>query len=333
MKTWMVRAGIGGVFADVFRTRKIVGLGWRLVKDLAKYKTREELQAAVRAAYPEYPAQAVAMNTGQLFRFAKELQVDDRIVTYDPSARVYLCGTIVSEYRYIPSEDDEELVNQRSVAWHHETPRDQLSDATKNSLGSIATLFLISAEVTAELWGKTAKQSPTDVEAVLQGQSVESGPETATSLYARSKELIKDRIAVLDWAEMQDLVAGLLRGMGYKTTVSPKGADRGKDIMASPDRFGFEEPRIVVEVKHRRDQRMGPNEIRSFLGGRHAKDKGLYVSTGGFTQEARYEAERAGIPVTLMDLELLVDAILEHYGSFDQETKRLLPLQQVYWPA
>jgi restriction system protein len=333
MKTWMVRAGVGGVFADVFRAQEIVGLGWRQISDLQKYQSREALQAAIRLAYPDYPNQAVSMNTGQLWRFAKEIAIGDRIVTYDPSARVYLCGLITGDYRYCPSEDDEERVNQRSVKWQHETPRDKLSEGAKNSLGSIATLFQISSEVSAELWGKTHQEKKDEIEAAPNLHPVDFAAETAASLFSRSKELIKDRIAALDWAEMQDLVAGLLRGMGYKTTISPKGADRGKDIMASPDRFGFEEPRIVVEVKHRRDQRMGPNEIRSFLGGRHVKDKGLYVSTGGFTQEARYEAERAGIPLTLMDMELLVDSILEHYSAFYQETKRLLPLQQVYWPA
>jgi restriction system protein len=47
---------------------------------------------------------------------------------------------------------------------------------------------------------------------------------------------------------MQQLVAGILRAMGYKTQISPPGVDRGKDIVASPDGFGFEHPRIVVEV-------------------------------------------------------------------------------------
>lgn len=46
-------------------------------------------------------------------------------------------------------------------------------------------------------------------------------------------EGIKDRINRLDWDEMQHLVAGVLRSMGYKTQVSPAGADRGKDIIAS----------------------------------------------------------------------------------------------------
>jgi restriction system protein len=120
--------------------------------------------------------------------------------------------------------------------------------------------------------------------------------------------------------------------MGYKTQVSPSGPDRGKDIVASPDGFGFESPRIVVEVKHR-SQVMGSQQIRSFLGGRHPEDKGLYVSTGGFTKDAYYEAERASIPITLMTLDDLVDALLEHYENLDIESKQLLPLKKIYWPA
>lgn len=329
MANWMVRAGSGGVFVEEFKSREIVSLGWRLMQDLTAYKTREDFAQAMKRNYPEYKPQAVAMNTGQLFRFAREMAISDRIVTYDPSARIYLCGEISGDYRYCPNEVEEELQNQRSVIWKHEILRDKLTLAARNSLGSIATLFQISDEVVAELW-----QLKTQVETKV-GQPIvaNSLPDTAADFLLRGRELIKDKIAALDWDEMQELVAGLLRGMGYKTTVSPKGPDRGKDIVASPDRLGFQEPRIVVEVKHRSEQRMGSNEIRSFLGGRHVADKGLYVSTGGFTQEARYEAERAPIPLTLMDLDLLVDAILEHYQSFDQATKLLLPLQQVYWPA
>lgn len=104
---------------------------------------------------------------------------------------------------------------------------------------------------------------------------------------------------------MQELVAGLLRGMGYKTTVSPKGSDRGIDIKASPDGLGLEDPRIIVQVKHRSGQ-TGSKDIRSFTGLIRQGNKGLYVSTGGFSKEARYEAERSNIPITLIDLDMLV---------------------------
>lgn len=46
---------------------------------------------------------------------------------------------------------------------------------------------------------------------------------------------------------MRDLVAGILRAMGYKARVSPLGPDGGHDIFASPDGLGVEEPRIFKE--------------------------------------------------------------------------------------
>ncbi|MGH1357400.1 MAG: restriction endonuclease [Burkholderiaceae bacterium] len=69
------------------------------------------------------------------------------------------------------------------------------------------------------------------------------------------------------------------------------------------------------------------------MGGRHKDDKGLYVSTGGFTKEARYEAERASVPTKLMDLDQLVDAVIEQYPKLDSDSRVLLPLTQLYWPA
>jgi restriction system protein len=153
----------------------------------------------------------------------------------------------------------------------------------------------------------------------------------AEDMQSKATEFIKDRAAKLDWDQMQRLVAGVLRAMGYKTRISPAGPDRGKDIIASPDGLGFESPRIVVEVKHRQGA-MGSQEIRSFLGGRHKDDKGLYVSTGGFTKDARYEADRASIPLSLMNIDELVEAVIENYETLDNETKQLLPLRRLYWP-
>ena len=74
-------------------------------------------------------------------------------------------------------------------------------------------------------------------------------------------------------------------------------------------------------------------DVRSFLGGRHKDDRGLYVSTGGFTKDAYYEADRATITLALWTLDHLVRALMEHYDATDTETKRLVPLKRIYWPA
>jgi restriction system protein len=205
-----------------------------------------------------------------------------------------------------------------------------LSVRAKNSLGSTLTLFLVPPEVAVEI-EKALSGTPIKPAEEDEGEAIDDAA-LKQNTEEQALEFTKDRLNKLDWSEMQDVVAGILRAMGYKTRISPSGPDQGKDIVASPDGLGFEQPRIVVEVKHR-SAAMGSKEIRSFLGGRHKDDRGLYVSTGGFTKDAYYEAERAGIPLALMDLDDLVKALVENYEALDVETKRLIPLKRIYWPA
>ncbi|WP_371683247.1 restriction endonuclease [Hahella sp. KA22] len=148
----------------------------------------------------------------------------------------------------------------------------------------------------------------------------------------QSKELIKDKIIALDADEMEQLIATVLRGMGFRARVSPKGPDRGIDVFASPDGLGLQEPRIKVEVKHRSGT-IGAQILRSFIGALRPGDKGIFVSTGGFTREARYEADRANIPLTLVDIDILAELVVDYYEEFSLEGKALIPLIRIYWPA
>ncbi|MDT8321526.1 MAG: restriction endonuclease [Xanthomonadales bacterium] len=285
---WMVRAGQKARFLDEFRDKSSVAIGWGLLKDLSGIKSQADMAEAVRQAWPEWTPAKVRMSASQVYRFAHEIQTGDRVISYDPQARAYLLGDVLSDYLFQPNSVAG-WGHIRKVDWKTEVDRDALSTSTKNSLGAISTLFRVPDEAADE------------IEAIARGEKKTVAPaaelpvddlDLLEDIEERAREFIKDKISSLDWEEMQELVAGILRAMGYKTEVSPVGPDRGKDIVASPDGFGFESPRIVVEVKHRKGQ-MGAQAIRSFLGGRHKDDKGLYVSTGGFSKDAHYEAERA----------------------------------------
>lgn len=329
-KAWMVRAEQGGRLFDVFKDNSIVAIGWPEVGDLADVKSRKAIAERVAVSWPNTKPQSVAMGAGQLHRFVNEMAVGDMIVTYDPSRRNYLVGEIAGEYRFDPLFDASDP-HVRPVKWKGEVSRDLLSVSSRNSLGAISTLFLLSRGVVDDLQRALTSGEPAKIEtAANESDAVEE--DLFHSMEARALEFIKDKVNALDWEGMQDLVAGLLRSLGYKTRVSDVGPDRGKDIVASPDGFGFESPRIVVEVKHRKGA-MGAPDVRSFLGGRHPQDKGLYVSTGGFTREARYEAERANIPLALMDLDELVKSLLEQYDKLDLETQQLVPLKRMFVPA
>jgi hypothetical protein len=88
-----------------------------------------------------------------------------------------------------------------------------------------------------------------------------------------------------------------------------------KDVEASPDGLGLTDPHIIVEAKYR-EGAMGSQVLRSFKAALRPRHKGLYVSTGGFAKEARYEADRANNQVSLIDSDELVNLIIHYYDNF-----------------
>jgi restriction system protein len=330
---WVVRAGRDAVYVEDFLAGQMVAIGWNATGDLTNIQSRTQVSAELANCYPEYTKFQLSMNTGQVHRFLCELVKGETVLTYEPGRRIYHVGTIVGDYVFRP-ENDIELRHTRAVDWSASVERDSLTAGTKNSLGSIATIFRASDAASAEVLALMAS-SPSGTSVVQPKPEItvaDDEVEVLQDTEQRALEFLQDRLSKLSWDQMQELVAGLLRAMGYKTRISPPGPDRGKDIVASPDGFGFESPRIVTEVKHRKGA-MGAPDVRAFAGGLRHRDNGLYVSTGGFTREARYEADRANHPMTLMDAGDLSKAVVDHYDAMDLETRTLLPLKKIYWPV
>ncbi len=329
---WMVRAK-GGLLYEEFRDKGVAAIGWvRIAEEASKGATREQLADAYRLVSPGTKEGTIIAGVSQVYRFIHEIKNDDWVVTYSTENRTYLVGQVKGPCEYHPEWADLNMTLVRRVAWlQKEVDRDLLLTGSKNSLGSVLTIFKVPESAQRELLAiaKGAIQIPQPTKEELVEDEV-NDPLRQTEVIAF--ERIKDQINGLDWDEMQELVAGILRAMGYKTQVSPAGPDRGKDILASPDGFGFQQPRIVVEVKHR-DGKMGSAQLRSFLGGRHKDDRGLYVSTGGFTKDALYEAERAVVPLMLWSLDELARALTDNYQTADAKTKQLMPLRYFYMPA
>ena len=49
-------------------------------------------------------------------------------------------------------------------------------------------------------------------------------------------------------------------------------------------------------------------------------------------KEAAYEADRASVPLQLVNLERLRELVLEYYEQLDPTVRALVPLRKVYWP-
>ena len=326
-KMWMVRAGRAAYLIDEFEEKNCVAIGWGRLKDLSGVKSKKELAKLYEDAYSEDKKGKRAMAIGQIARFRFEMAKGDYVVTYNPEKRVYLVGKITSDYLH--REDYvSDFSNIRKLNWLGKVNRDDISTSTKNTVGAIMTLFLLSKSAKDEFLRLLSGEKPE----IVEEEEVEEVDELRKDVMEKGFEFIKDKILKLDWDEMESLVAGILRGMGYKTRKSAKGADRGVDIVASPDGLGLEQPRIRAEVKHREGS-IGASDLRSFIGGLRPSDRGLFVSTGGFSKEARYEAERSTIPVSLIDIDELTNLLIENYDNLDNDTKALVPLVKLYWPA
>jgi restriction system protein len=134
--------------------------------------------------------------------------------------------------------------------------------------------------------------------------------------------------------EFQELCAALLRGMGYSTPfVAPKGKDGGIDIIAYRDPLGTQTPRMRVQIKHRESKSTGP-DIRQLLGVLQKDgDVGIFISSGGFTSDARDAATNAKVHIELIDEDRFIELWTDFFPKMKDEDKALLQLLPVYFLA
>lgn len=322
---WVVRAGNNNEIAQEVEERSAVAIGWAEVTNLPSSSSREDVKSIVRGVYPDFSEKAVITSAGQLFRFAYEMKEGDYVLTPIKATREVLIGFIIGPWQHDASIIHSDYPYVRKVEWKKKVSRDDFTSSAKNALGSTLTVFTINPykqEVQSLLEGKPREIEQTEVEDV----------DFYADVKEKSDELISDAISKIDPYSFQDLVAGVLRAMGLRTKVSPPGPDHGIDIIAHPDHFGFEEPRIKVQVKHRQAT-VGGQEMRGFVATIRQGERGLFVSTGGYTKDAETEARTADRPITCLDRDQFVDLLIEQYEGMDPELQAMIPLKKVYIPV
>lgn len=185
---------------------------------------------------------------------------------------------------------------------------------------------------------KWKKEKNKEIEALDEEEANEETPEEAITLDQIEEQAIeglKKHIYSLNPYEFQDLAAALLHGMGYFTpVVAPRGKDGGIDIVAYKDPLGIASPRIKAQVKHRKDTPTNVKEVRQLMGLLQKDgDIGIFISSGGFTPDAKQFSRDANIHLELIDLQRLIKLWQDFYSKLEDEDKQLMPLTTVYMLA
>lgn len=205
MDAWLIRAGHGGAHAADWIRNGIVGIGWDFAGADIAAMSREQIETAYASAHPEDSKQKVAANVGQVVRFAHAIAPGDTVVMYDPAVRLYHIGSVDGPCQ--PVTDAGDVTYARAVTWTKTAPRDALAQASKNSLGSIQTLFAISKEVMADLEAAAALRASTSSTAACAADGDFSWVKFYMELADRLLPYKDDRIALIE--KLQALYANL----------------------------------------------------------------------------------------------------------------------------
>ncbi|MFJ4947578.1 CBS domain-containing protein [Streptomyces sp. NPDC088760] len=159
MRAWVVRAGENGQREHAALEEGVLLAGWHELGDLTDLTTREDIRAAVAAAYPEEGPYTVGNWTGQLYRFVHEIQPGDFVVLPLKSWRVAV-GRIRGGYEHDARATDGPR-HIRRVEWLvKDIDRQSIQPDLLDSMGSLLTVFELSRFAAAERIAALAEGKP-----------------------------------------------------------------------------------------------------------------------------------------------------------------------------
>lgn len=345
MAIWLTRAGKHGEFEQRFLDEHRIYLNWdKLNQDLGGLTTKEELAKVLREVYPESSAGRLRAHLGQIWIFAKRMQVGDWVAMPSKLKPAVHIAEITGAYQF---EAKEEGLFQhfRSVKWiETDIPRSNFDQDLLYTLGAFLTICQIQrndAEARIKAMAKNGwkstgwhKNTPT-LDDPVAGDI--GGDDESESFDL--EQLARDRIAKLITSHykghaMAVLVEAALNAQGYTTHRSPEGPDKGIDILAAQGALGFGQPRIAVQVKSA-DAPVDRPTLDQLIGAMqnvHA-DQGLLVSWGGFKTSVDKEKAAQFFRVRLWDQDILIDQILANYDKLSDDLRAELPLKRIWTVA
>ncbi len=323
-RTWVVRVGIGSEIVRETRRKRVVAVGWARMGDCSALTTRDEFLERARSVSDEDPG--IRSDFGQLYRFAREIQVGDAVLVPNRDTGEVVVGSIRGDYRFDPNALDFRFPHVRDVEWLGVIHQDAMSDRLVASLDSSSVVFSLGGY-------------DEEIAALLSAQKESEGAEMAAVVPAgflaeareRAQELLTARLNALPWSDFDALVEALLRALTFTVRLTRQDEHEAA-LVAYPDALGFGEPRIRALVPHSATPATA-QQVRAFRMSSGPGERSLFISRSGFGAEAPAEPELSGPPLVLIGPAEFLALLTEHYHNFSAQAQSLLPLHRVYIPA
>jgi restriction system protein len=337
MALWLVRAGKYGEHEPRFFEDNRIYLTWGGMEStsLSGVVSYEDIKALMLQHFPAEPVRRLGNWSGQIWAFTLGMKPGDYVVVPRKSNGTVAIGEVKSGYTFKPDAEGK-YGHFREVRWiNTDVPRSAFDQDLLYSLGAIMTICEIKRNdaekrVKALANGQAQSTRPTDTAAAAS----ETFDEEAAEIDL--EQLSRDAIAKLIIQKfkghgMARLVEAVLKAQGFTTHLSPEGPDKGIDILAAGGPFGFDHPRICVQVKSGNTPADRP-EFTQLIGAMQSvnADQGLFVSWSGFKTTVLREVPVQFFKVRLWNQEDLVAQLLANYSKLDEDIRLELPLKQIW---
>lgn len=332
MTLWVCKGGKRGERESRFQENSMIAIGFNLLDDLSKFRTREKLKFLYEKAWPDASEGRKNNHVGQIYAFLTKVKVGDLVVVPMKTNGTIWIGEIRSEYRF-SEKLGSDMKHQRDVKWlKKDLPRRSFDRAILYSFGSAMTFSRAEKHDAERKVGALVKRKakPSRVEKeekdeISEGEELPDLEELATN---QLTDYVSQRFK---GHELAWLISGILEARGFKTIVSPPGPDGGVDISASSGSLGLSEPRMCVQVKSQQT----PVDVRVYRELRDTMNKigashGLLVSWGGFKKSVYQESKNDVFFIQLWGSKEIIEELLGDYPKLPAEIKSIIPLKRIW---
>lgn len=330
MSIWLCRAGRVGEYEAKFLEDNRIYCTFSEVKiSMSSFKSKKDLQKHFEAGDKNIKPKTAVAWAGQCFTFANTMNVGDWVILPSKTSPAIHVGEIVSTYEF-DGESEENFRHFHSVNWFAPNfPKLHFEQDIIFSFGAAMTICQIKQE---ERIKNIVKQHNNvavkeNVKSIVDDESYHQRDIEVDAIEEITTWIIQHNKG----HELADIVAAILRAKGFTTYISPKGADKGVDILASNGNLGFSSPKICVQVKSSDGavDRMVLDQLVGAMANFNA-DYGLLVSWSGFKSSVINETAAQFFKVRLWTHIEVVNELLMCYDKLDEKMKERIPLKRIW---
>ena len=328
MTLWVCKGGKRGQREDRFIEHDVISIGFGLLNDLSKFKTRSKIEALYEKTWPDASEARKRNHVAQIWAFLTKAKIGELVVVPMKTTGTIWIGEINSEYKF-RTDLGTDMNHTRDVRWIKKSiPRSEFAQDLLYTFGAFMTFSRArrnQAEKRVSDYVRGKKETARETKKDKEKGAIDLEEEAMNQL----RDFISRRFK---GHELARLVAGILEAQGLKIhTISPPGPDGAVDITASSGSIGLLAPKICVQVK----SQDSPLAVTAY---RELRDKtnrinathGLLVSWGGFKKSIIAEAKDDVFKIMRWGSSELIEELLRNYENLPSEIKSAIPLKRIW---